>query len=217
MDLDEKLAELEEKVEEEKQATQDTMTSENAITKSLGDMSYEETKENIKKVALVATGQDQNYVEELHEQSKDVLTGSIALEKAKVERETQEIILEQEKIATEKERELNERLKAKYGAKLDQQEYHYKSLKPILETFWIKSPMNIYVMWTIAILGCLTLIYPAKLLISATFGNLIAGANSEHRKGLAKGCIWTMVAILGAALVALMGIGVYKVYVMILG
>ena len=216
MDLDEKLAELEEKIKDEQKTTQENMQVNNAITKSLGDMSYDETKENIKKVALVATGQDQNYVEELHEQSKEVLTGSIALEKARVERETQEIILEQEKIATEKEKELNERLKAKYGAKLDQQEYHYKSLKPILETFWIKSPMNVYVMWIIAIVGCLTLIYPAKLLISATFGNLIAGANSEHRKGLAKGCMWTMVAILGAALVALMGLGVYKLATMII-
>ena len=205
MDIDEKLTELEEQIKEEGQATQEPSSS-----KSLENMTYEETKESIKKVALVATGQDKNYVEELHSQSKDVLTGSIELEKARVDKEKQAILLEQERLATQKEQELNDRLKAKYGAKLDQQDYHYKSLQPILETFGIKKAMNIYVMWIIAILGCITLIYPIKLLFCATFGNLIAGASSENRRGFAKGCLWTMVAVLGVGVTALMIFGVVK-------
>lgn len=214
MDIEEKLTELEEQANAESEEKQEATEP---ITKPLQDMTYEETKENIKKVVLISTGKDKNYVEELHGQSKEVLTGSIELEKAKVEKEKAAILLQQEQIATQKEKELNDRLKAKYGAKLDQQEYHFKSLQPILETFWIKKPMNIYVMWIIAIVGCITLIYPTKLLICATFGNLIAGANSESRKGLAKGCIWTMIAILGLALLVIVGLGIYKVARIVIG
>lgn len=204
MDIDEKLSELENQVnnqsEEKKQI----------IEKPLEEMTYDEAKENIKKVALVATSNDKNYVSELHEQSKDVLKASIDLEREKVEKEKQEILLEQEKLATEKEKNLNERLRAGFGAKLDKQDYHYKSLQPILETFGIKKAMNVYVMWAIAILGCISMIYPLKLLFCATFGNLIAGANSDNRKGFAKGCMWTMVAILGIAVAALIIFGVVK-------
>lgn len=213
MNIDEQLSALEQSLEPKKAETETANEQENGKGSQLAtlqDMTYEQTRENIKKVALVSTGKDENYVTELHDQSKDVLSESIALEKIKVEKEKQEIELEREKLATEKEKELNDRLKAKYGAKLDQQDYHFKSLQPILETFWIKKPMNIYVMWTIAILGCLTLIYPLKLLFSATFGNLIVGATSDSRKGLAKGAMWTTVAILGFAITAILIFGIVK-------
>lgn len=209
--IDEKLAELEKSLPVETQEPEPTPEPEAPNLKSLQDMTYEETKENIKKAALVSTGKDKNYVAELHEQSKDVLTGSIELERARVEKEKQEILLEHEKLTTQKEKELNERLREKFGAKLDRQEYHYKSLKPILETFGIKNPMNIYVMWIIAILGCVTGIYPLKLLFCATFGNLIAGANSDSRKGFAKGCMWTLVAVLGIGIIVLVGFALVKI------
>lgn len=174
------------------------------------EMSYDEVTEMAKKTNLLATSNDKDFVGELSEKNKDVLKSSIDLEREKVEAEKQRILLEQEKIAKEKEENLNERLKGKFGAKLDAQEYHYKSLKPILETFGIKQPMNVIVMWIIAVLGCFTLIYPLKLLFCATFGNLLAGASSENRKGFAKGCMWTAIAILGIALTALIIFGMVK-------
>ena len=116
----------------------------------------------------------------------------------------------QAQLEVEKDKALNERLKSRYGAKLDAQEYHYKSLQPILETFWIKKPMNVWVMWVIAIVGCVTGIYPIKLLFCATFGNLIAGATGDSRKGFAKGCFWTAIAILGLAITALVIFGIVK-------
>lgn len=223
MNIDERIAELEnsinnstsvEQEQEPNETRRDNAFLPDSFNKdgliSLQNMTYDEAKENIKKSTLVSTGEDEHYVSQLQEQSKGVLTESIALEREKVEMQKLQILLEQEKLATQKEKELNDRLKAKYGANLDKQEYHYKSLQPILETFWIKKPMNVYVMWAIAILGCLTLIYPLKLLFSATFGNLIAGATSESRKGLAKGAMWTTVAILGFAFTAILIFGIVK-------
>lgn len=177
---------------------------------TIQEMSYLEVTESAKKANLLATSEDKNFVAELSEKNKDVLKASIDIEKEKIEAKKLEIKLEQEKLATEKEKNLNERLKERFGSKLDAQEYHYKSLQPILETFGIKKPMNIYVMWVIAILGCLTLIYPVKLFACATFGNLLAGASSENRKGFAKGCMWTAIAILGISFIALLIFGVVK-------
>lgn len=174
------------------------------------DMDYVQVVEDAKKANLMSTANDKDFVGELSEKNKDVLKASIDLEREKVEKARQEMVLQQEKINNEKEQALNERLKGRYGAKLDAQEYHYKSLQPILETFWIKKPMNVYVMWVIAILGCLTMIYPIKLLFCATFGNLIAGATGDSRKGFAKGCLWTAIAILGLALTALIIFGIVK-------
>ena len=198
--IDAKKAEQEEKPKKE--------IKETALT--VHDMDYVQVVEDAKKANLMSTANDKDFVGELSEKNKDVLKASIDLEREKVEKARQEMVLQQEKINNEKEQALNERLKGRYGAKLDAQEYHYKSLQPILETFWIKKPMNVYVMWVIAIVGCITGIYPIKLLFCATFGNLIAGATGESRKGFAKGCLWTAIAILGLALTALIIFGIVK-------
>lgn len=228
MELDDKLAELEkmaqnqaveseevktEEILEESQETQhsqnDEVTEPNkAVT--IKDMSFEQVTEMAKKSNLVSTANDKNFVAELSDKNKDVLKASIDLEREKVEAEKQKIKLEQEKLETEKEKNLNERLKDRFGSKLDAQEYHYKSLKPILETVGVKAPMNVYFMWIIAVLSCLFLIYPIKLLFCSTFGNLLAGASSENRKGFAKGCMWTAIAILGMAFICLIVFSIVK-------
>lgn len=228
MELDDKLAELEnmvknqaveseeiknEEILEESEETQHSQNNEatepnKAVT--IKDMSFEQVTEMAKKSNLVSTANDKNFVAELSDKNKDVLKASIDLEREKVEAEKQKIKLEQEKLETEKEKNLNERLKERFGSKLDAQEYHYKSLKPILETVGVKAPMNVYFMWIIAVLSCLFLIYPIKLLFCATFGNLLAGASSENRKGFAKGCMWTAIAILGMAFISLIIFGIVK-------
>jgi len=208
--IDEKKAEQEQKQEEVKEEKQ-----ENAL--AVHDMDYVSVVEEAKKVNLVSTANDKDFVGELSEKNKDVLKASIDLEREKVEKARQEMVLEQEKINNEKEQALNERLKGRYGAKLDAQEYHYKSLQPILETFWIKKPMNVWVMWVIAVLGCISLIYPIKLLFCATFGNLIAGATGDSRKGFAKGCLWTAIAILGLAITAIVIFGIVKLGIRLFG
>lgn len=197
--IDEKKAEKKQKEEENK---------ETALT--LHDMDYTQVVEDAKKANLMSTANDKDFVGELSEKNKDVLKASIDLEREKLETIKQETSLMQEKINNEREQALIERLKGRYGAKLDAQEYHYKSLQPILETFWIKKPMNVWVMWVIAIIGCITGIYPIKLLFCATFGNLIAGATGESRKGFAKGCMWTAIAILGLAITSLVIFGIVK-------
>lgn len=210
MDLDEELSKLEEKVGEQQENAEIPPKSEQNSVSTIKDMSYGEVTEMAKKTNLVATAKDENFVAELSEKNKDVLLASIELEKAKVEIENLKILLEQERIQTEKEKSLNERLKDKYGSKLDKQAYYYASLKSILETVWIKEPMNVILMWVIATLVCLSGIYPLKLLFCATFGNLIAGASSDKRKGFAKGCLWSAVAVLGLSLTALLIYGVVK-------
>lgn len=177
---------------------------------AVSEMTFNEVTEMAKKTNLLATSKDKDFVGELSDKNKDVLKASIDLEREKVEAEKQKILLEQERIAKEKEENLNERLKGKFGAKLDAQEYYYKSLKPILETVGMKTPMNVVLMWIIAI-GCIIVpIYPIKLLFCATFGNLLAGASAENRKGFAKGCMWTAIAILGISLTALLVFGMVK-------
>ena len=174
------------------------------------EMTYNEVTEMAKKTNLLATSEDKDFVGELSDKNKDVLKASIDLERERVEAEKQKILLEQERIAKEKEENLNERLKGKFGARLDAQEFYYKSLQPILETVGVKKPMNVGLMWIIAIASCLIPIYPLKLLFCATFGNLLAGASSENRKGFAKGCMWTAIAILGISLTALLVFGMVK-------
>lgn len=183
----------------------------------VNEMSYGEVTEMAKKVNLLATSKDSDFIGELSDRNKDVLKASIDLEREKVEAEKQKILLEQERIEKEKEENLNERLKSKFGAKLDAQEYYYKSLKPILETVGVKTPMNVWLMWIIAVMSCLIPIYPTKLLFCATFGNLLAGASSENRKGFAKGCMWTAIAVLGISLIALLGFGMVKLGIYLFG
>lgn len=177
---------------------------------TVSEMTYNEVTEMAKKTNLLATSEDKDFVGELSDKNKDVLKASIDLERERVEAEKQRILLEQEQIANEKEKNLNERLKGKFGAKLDAQEYYYKSLQPILETVGVKKPMIVWLMWVIAIGAIIIPIYPIKLLFCATFGNLLAGASSENRKGFAKGCMWTAIAILGIALTALIVFGMVK-------
>lgn len=204
------LEELQAEIDAINKQEQEKQEQEKQTALTIQEMSYGDAVENAKKVNLLATANDKDFVSNLSEMNKDVLQASIDLEREKVEKSKQEILLEQEKLNTEKEKELNERLKGRFGSKLDAQEYHYKSLQPILETFWIKKPMNVWVMWVISILGCLTMIYPVKLLFCATFGNLIAGATSDSRKGFAKGCMWTAIAVLGLALTIIIIFGVVK-------
>ena len=217
--MDKEVEELQRQLAEKKEQEQATQ-SESPIEEehketpkqevALSEMSYNEVTEMAKKANLMATSKDKDFVGELSDKNKDVLKASIDLEREKVEAEKQMILLEQAKIEKEKEANLNERLKGKFGAKLDAQEYHYKSLQPILETVGVKKPMNVYFMWIIAVLSCIIPIYPIKLLICATFGNLLAGASSENRKGFAKGCMWTAIAILGISLTALLVFGMVK-------
>ena len=198
----------------ESENTEETPKHELAVS----DMTFQEVTEMAKKTNLIATSADKDFVGELSDKNKDVLKASIDLEREKVEAEKQKILLEQAKIEKEKEENLNERLKGKFGAKLDAQDYHYKSLKPILETVGMKNPMNVYLMWIIAIFVTIIIpIYPIKLLFCATFGNLLAGASSENRKGFAKGCMWTAVAILGISLTALLGFGMVKIAMYLFG
>lgn len=218
--MDKEVEELQKQLAEKKeqeQASQQESHIEEENTEStpkqdltLATMSYNEVTEMAKKANLMATSNDKDFVGELSEKNKDVLKSSIDLEREKVEAEKQRILLEQEKIAKEKEENLNERLKGKFGAKLDAQEYHFKSLQPILETVGVKKPMNVWLMWIIAVSCFLIPIYPLKLFFCATFGNLLAGASSENRKGFAKGCMWTAIAILGISLTALIIFGMVK-------
>ena len=217
--MDKEVEELQKELAEKKmQEEQSQKESENFDTEeqpkqevTIADMSYNEVTEMAKKANLVATSKDKDFVGELSDKNKDVLKASIDLEREKVEAEKQRILLEQDKIAKEKEENLKERLKERYGAKLDAQEYHFKSLQPILETVGVKKPMNVYLMWIIAVMSIIIPIYPIKLLTIATFGNLIAGASSENRKGFAKGCIWTAIAVLGVCLTILLIFGMVKV------
>lgn len=218
--MDKELEELQKQLAEKKQQEQNTQqdvpieeennesTPKQDLT--ISEMSYSEVTEMAKKANLMATSNDKDFVGELREKNKDVLKSSIDLEREKVEAEKQRILLEQEKIAKEKEENLNERLKGKFGAKLDAQEYHFKSLKPILETVGVRNPMNVILMWIIAVSCFIIPIYPLKLLFCATFGNLLAGASSENRKGFAKGCMWTAIAILGISMTALLVFGMVK-------
>lgn len=232
--LDKKFEELEEMaktapvIEEPTQDEEEPETSrtvqpdgnsepQNNVPMSIKDMSYGQVTEAAKKSNLVATANDKNFVAELSEMNKDVLKESIALEKERVEAEKLRIKLEQEKIETEKENNLNERLRSQFGAKLDAQAYHYKSLQPILETVGMKKPMNIILMWIIAVFVCIIPIYPIKLLVCATIGQLIAGANNESRKGFAKGVLWTSVVIIGIALIAIVIFGVVKLGALFFG
>lgn len=226
--LDEMLDALEEKVKKETlqeqkveptQIIKDNENNENTgnfepkndiNVPAIAEMSYNEVQEMAKKANLVSTSNDKNFVAELSEQNKDVLKESINLEKERLALKNKEIELEKEKLETEKEKNSNERLKERFGSKLDAQEYHYKSLKPILETVGVKNPMNVVLMWIIAVASCIIPIYPLKLLFCATFGNLIAGASNENRKGFAKGCLWTAVAILGIAFIAIIIFGITK-------
>lgn len=218
--MDKELEELQKQLAEKKQQEQNTQQDvpieeeNNESTPRqdlvLSEMSYNEVTEMAKKANLMATSNDKDFVGELSEKNKDVLKSSIDLEREKVEAEKQRILLEQEKIAKEKEENLNERLKGKFGAKLDAQEYHFKSLKPILETVGVRNPMNVILMWIIAVSCFIIPIYPLKLLFCATFGNLLAGASSENRKGFAKGCMWTAIAILGISMTALLVFGMVK-------
>ena len=215
-EMEELQRQLAEKKEQEERTNQTEIPNEESQETPkqemlLTDMSYNEVTEMAKKVNLMATSKDEDFVGELSDKNKDVLKASIDLEREKVEAEKQKILLEQEKIAKEKEENLNERLKGRFGSKLDAQEYHYKSLKPILETVGMKVPMNVILMWIIAVFVTIIIpIYPVKLLFCATFGNLLAGASSENRKGFAKGCMWTAIAILGISLTALLVFGMVK-------
>jgi hypothetical protein len=202
--------EQEQATEQESPIEEDTSESPPKQDLTLATMTYNEVTEMAKKANLMATSSDKDFVGELSEKNKDVLKSSIDLEREKVEAEKQRILLEQEKIAKEKEENLNERLKGKFGAKLDAQEYYYKSLQPILETVGVKKPMNVWLMWIIAVMSIVIPIYPTKLLFCATFGNLLAGASSENRKGFAKGCMWTAIAILGISMTALLVFGMVK-------
>lgn len=217
--MDKEVEELQKQLAEKKeqeQASQNENPIENEEQQTpkqeltVSEMTYNEVTEMAKKTNLLATSEDKDFVGELSDKNKDVLKASIDLERERVEAEKQRILLEQEQIANEKEKNLNERLKGKFGAKLDAQEYYYKSLQPILETVGVKKPMIVWLMWVIAIGAIIIPIYPIKLLFCATFGNLLAGASSENRKGFAKGCMWTAIAILGIALTALIVFGMVK-------
>lgn len=226
--LDKKFEELEEMAkiapvieettltEEEPETSQNVQSEPNsepenkATALTVQEMSYDQVQEFAKKSNLVSTAKDKNFVAELSEMNKDVLKESIALEKERIALKNKELELEKAKLDTEKEKTTNERLREGFGSKLDAQEYHYKSLKPILETVGIKTPMNIIFMWVIAIAINIIPIYPVKLLVCATIGQLIAGANNESRKGFAKGVLWTSVVLIGIALMVVVGFGVVK-------
>lgn len=134
---------------------------------------FEQGIDFIKLRSLADAGNDENSRKENAQKSKEVIEAEIQLEKAKAEQRIAQVELEKLKLSIQEKKFESERFKNIYGDKLDEQEYVYRSLRPILETFWIHNPMNVIIMWIFAVLGFIPFL--VKKLIASTIGDFFKG------------------------------------------
>ena len=140
-----------------------------------------------------AAVEDKKFVEDFKKELKEATLKSAQLEKEKQELEKQNIELEQSYIRTKNELEEQKQKSNKWDNKEKERTYHYNGLKNIMEFIHITSPMNIYLMYILAIL--VAPVYLIWTLILCPLGTLICGSPESDRPKLVKGAIYTLLIV----------------------
>lgn len=154
-----------------------------------------------------ATSTDNRFVEDFKKELKEATLKLAQVEKSKAEAENARAELQKKNVDYEKElvqtkQQLNvfQQAADKWQNKEKAREFHYNGVKDVMMCIGIKNPMCIpllYLMFPIAF--CFFII---KVVITATFGNLLCGAIDSDRPKAARGFLWTVLGIFVAALVA---------------
>lgn len=144
-------------------------------------------------VVKQAASEDNKFVEDFKKELKAATLKSAQLEKEKQELEKQKIELEQSYILTKNELEEQKQKANKWDNKERERTYHYNGLKNIMEFIHITSPMNVILMYILAVL--VAPIYLFWTLILCPLGTLICGSPESNRPRLVKGAIYTLLVI----------------------
>ena len=145
-----------------------------------------------------ASANDAKFVEDFKEKLKEATLKAAELEKQKQEFENKYIELNKQYIETKTQLEKQTQQQNKWANKEKARQYHYNGLKDIMEFLHIKSPMNIYIMYVLAIIT--SPIYLVWTLIISPIWTIIVGKDNEDRPKAVKGAIWTLSLIFCAVL-----------------
>lgn len=153
-----------------------------------------------------ATATDNRFVEDFKQELKEATLKLAQVEKSKAEAEDAKAQLEKKNIEYQQElvetkQQLNAYKQAsdKWDNKQKAREFHYNGVKDVMTCIGIKNPMCIpllYAMFPIAF--CFFLL---KVVVTATFGNLLCGAIDADRPKAARGFLWTILSLFVTALV----------------
>ena len=146
---------------------------------------------------------DQKFIQKVTDELKEAAVKLAEVEKAKGELEKQNVEYAKELLETQQKLNSQKQDEDKWKCKQKRREYHFDGVKPIMEFVGIKTPMNIFILYSLTVI--LVWFFLANKLLQGTIGALIAGASDTDRPKAAKAFMWTLLAVLTAAVVVALG------------
>lgn len=146
-----------------------------------------------------ASANDTKFVEDFKDKLKQATLKAAELEKQKQEFENKYIELNKEYLETKQQLEKQTQQQNKWANKEKAREYHYNGLKDIMEFLHIMSPMNVILMYALALIT--SPIYLAWTLFVNPIWTIIVGKAGENRPLAIKGAIWTLALVFCAILI----------------
>lgn len=144
-----------------------------------------------------ASESDEKFITTVVENVKDAAVKYTKVEQKKAELEQQRVQYESEKLDTQQMANVNQQLEDKWINRQKRREYHYSGVKPIMTFVGINEPMNLIFLYFLTVI--LLPFFLLSKLWKGTIGAMLCGAEDSNRSKAAKGFIWTIIAIIVAA------------------
>lgn len=158
------------------------------------DTSFSKKMDNVKENVLVdASTTDDNFVNTVKKNVKEAAIKYTEVEKEKANLKSQQIELEQNKLTTEQNKETHKQNADKWDDKRKKRQFHYDGVKPIMDFVNITEPMNLILLYFLAVI--LTPLFVLSKLCKGSFGALLTGASDKDRSRAAKGFLWTLLCL----------------------
>jgi len=151
---------------------------------------------------------DTKFVQKITDELKEAAVKLAEVEKSKGELEKQNVEYAKELLETQQKLNSQRQDEDKWKNKQKRREYHFDGVRPIMEFVGIKTPMNIFILYSLTLI--LVWFFLANKLLQGTIGSLIAGASDSDRPKAAKGFMWTLLGIFTLAVLLVVGYLAYE-------
>ena len=157
-----------------------------------------------------ASVNDPKFTEDFKNKLKEATLKAAELEKQKQELENRYVELQQNYLKTKQEFESQIQKQNAWANKEKSRQYHYNGLKDIMEFINIKNPMNVVLMYILAIIS--SPLYLVWTLLINPVWSIVSGKLDKDRPLFIKWAVWilALVIMLGLAAAMFYAIGRFK-------
>lgn len=165
------------------------------VSSSADDSEFTRRLDDVKlNILQDASVTDEKFVTTLKDNIKKAAVTNTEVAKEKQELDKQNVQYEREKLSTKQQQNVHEASQDKWANREKRREFHYNGVKPIMEFVGIKTPMNLFLLYSLTFI--LFWFFLLSKLWRGTIGALISGATDEDRPKFVKGFLWTLLGLL---------------------